>query len=152
MVNIYKFHLCPSLLRHQDSNLGPPANCLTMLPTWLSNPLCSVYHVSLKIACRRAMLSQNTERLSVRGSCYYANSACIPNGLLSGAGCHEQSDCRVSVMPAAASRTDGRRCVSGENVAWCCNVSISFVFLVYLEAFKPLKGRGVTWLHFAIQV
>ena len=38
LVNIYKFHLCRTLLRRRESNPGLSALCPTTLPTWLSNP------------------------------------------------------------------------------------------------------------------
>ena len=38
LVNIYKFHLCPTLLRRRESNPGLSALWPTTLPTWLSNP------------------------------------------------------------------------------------------------------------------
>ena len=38
LVNIYKCHLCPTLLRRRESNPGPFAVCRTTLPTWLSSP------------------------------------------------------------------------------------------------------------------
>jgi len=74
--------------------------------------------------CRGALLTQNTEGLSVRGSCHYADSAGILDGLLSTARYHEQSDSRVPVMSAATSWADGWRCVPGESVAWCYEACI----------------------------
>jgi len=57
---------------------------------------------------------QNTERLSVRGSRYYADPACVPDGFLSGAGCDEQSNCRVPVVSTATSGAGGGCVVPGE--------------------------------------
>lgn len=67
--------------------------------------------------CLGALLTQNTEGLSIRGSCYHADSASVLDGLLSTTGYHEQGDSRVPVMSAAASRADGGRRVPGGSVA-----------------------------------
>ena len=38
LVNIYKFHLCPILLRRRESNRGLSALCPTTLPTYPHYP------------------------------------------------------------------------------------------------------------------
>jgi len=92
----------------------------------------SVYCLSLSVVYVAGccpLLLQNTERLSVWSSSYHADPAVIPDGLLSTTGRDEQSDSRVSVLPAATSGADGGCCVPGENTARCCDVCILHQFI-----------------------
>jgi len=95
------------------------------------------FHRRLICILSGLLLSQDTERLSVRGSRDHADPAGVSDGLLSVTGCDEQSDCWVSVLSTAASWADGWRRVSGERTS------------IYQSVGQPVSwlfGSLVCWL------
>ena len=68
LVNIYKFHLCPTLLRRRESNPDLSALWPTTLPTWLSNYPTSQEKKEKNTATKDSttpQVSQNVTRLIV---------------------------------------------------------------------------------------